>query len=45
MLNEFEVAAWQLLNKEIELVNLPNDQILQRLMMTALKAKVLTMEA
>ena len=44
MLNEIEVAVWHIINKEIELVNLPNDQILQRLMMTALKAKKIILD-
>jgi len=28
MLNEIEVAVWHIINKEIDLVKLPNDQIL-----------------
>ncbi|CDW74245.1 UNKNOWN [Stylonychia lemnae] len=44
MMNELEISAWQMINKDIELVNLPNDQILQRLMMTALKAKKFVQE-
>lgn len=42
MLNELEVAYWQAINKEIDIMEVPNDLFLQRMMMTALLAKKFT---
>jgi hypothetical protein len=44
MLNELELAYWQVINKEIGIMEVPNDLFLQRLMMTALLAKSFTTE-
>lgn len=44
MLNELEVVYWQLLNKRVGIIDVSNDLILQRLMMTALKAKQITLD-
>ncbi len=42
MLNELEVAIWQMINNEIELHTMENDVVIENLMMSALKAKELT---
>lgn len=41
MLNELEVAYWQITNKAIEIADLDLGMFLERLMMTALYAKKL----
>ncbi len=41
MLNEMEIAYWQMINKEIKIQQVKKEFFLQRMMMTALLAKKL----
>jgi hypothetical protein len=36
MMNELEIAYWNVVNKEIDLREVPNDHFIELLMMTAL---------
>ena len=43
-MNELEIAYWNVINKEIDLNEVPNDHFIELLMMTALQAKRMTCE-
>ena len=44
MMNELEIAYWNIINREIEDMEVPNDHFIEMLMMTALQAKRMTCE-
>ena len=44
MMNELEVAFWNIINREIDLLGVRNDHFIELLMMTALQAKRMTCE-
>jgi hypothetical protein len=45
MMNEFEIVFWwNVINREIDLREVPNDHFIELLMMTALQAKRVTCE-
>lgn len=44
MLNEIEIAYWNIINRDIDLLEVPSDHFIELLMMTALQAKRMTCE-
>jgi hypothetical protein len=42
MLNEFEIAQWNIINREIDLKQVVSEHLIEMLMMTALQAKRMT---
>jgi hypothetical protein len=44
MMNELEIVYWNMINKEIDLLEVKNHQFIEMLMMTALQAKRVTCE-
>lgn len=39
MMNELEIGYWNIINKDIDLMEVPNEDFIEVLMMTALQAK------
>jgi hypothetical protein len=44
MMNEIEIAYWNIINRDIDLLEVPCDHFIELLMMTALQAKRMTCE-
>jgi hypothetical protein len=42
MMNEFEITMWNIINRGINMLEVPNDHFIELLMMTALQAKRMT---
>jgi hypothetical protein len=42
MLNEVEIAQWNVINREIDMMEVPTNHFIELLMMSALQAKRLT---